>query len=139
MPKESRERSRFLFRVQLTDRLSDQLDEALEIARLNTVLKPVASTLGNPVAFPIIAGLLGVLGAVIYLKLRFPDPLAQARSEVEKVARGLAETIEESKAVEKGFELTQPLIDATRDFLMRLWNDPLFGFGGGRPPISVAP
>ena len=139
MPKAKEERSRFLFRVQLTDRLSDQLDEALAIARLKVIAEPISATLGNPVAFPIIAGLTGVLIAVIYLKLRFPNPLAQARSEVEKVATGLAEVIEESKAVEKGFELTQPLIDATRDFLMRLWNDPLFGFGGGKPPISVAP
>lgn len=121
--------------IELTPKLDAQLDEALEIARLRTTIAPISATLGNPTAFPILAGFTGIFIAVLYLKLRFPDPAGQTRDTVEQAAGEIAKIIEESKAAEKGFELTQPLIDATRDFLLRLWEDPLFGFGGQGPFI----
>jgi len=113
--------------------LDEKIDAVLELARIKIAVDPVSATLGNPVAFPILAGGFALVAAVVYLKLRFPDPLAQAEQTVREVAEDIAKAIEETKATEKGFELTQPLIDATRDLLLRIWKDPLFGFGGQGP------
>ncbi len=116
--------------VTLSPELSEQLDEALEIARLRTLLKPVEATLGNPVAFPILAGFLGVGIGALLLKLWFPDPLKQARSEIEKAADEIARVLEESK----GLELTEPFIEATKATLLFIYDRVLdvAGFLGGR-------
>ncbi len=109
----------------LSPELSEQVDNALEIARLRTILKPVEATLGNPVAFPIIAGGIGILVGFLALKLLFPDPLAQARSVVEKAADTIAETLEKltPEAPFPGLELgTGAFVETTRDLLMRLWD-----------------
>lgn len=110
----------------LSPELDEQLDEALEIARLRTILKPVEAALGNPVAFPILFGVLGLAGGFIILKLLFPDPAAQARSAVEKVAEEIAEIVNTPLPNIPGVvdleEARQTLVEGTRDLLMRLWD-----------------
>ncbi len=131
--------------ITLSPELSEQVDDALEVARLSTILKPVEATLGNPVAIPILAGGVGVLAAVLFLKWKFPDPLAQARDEVEKAAKGLAEFFQEIIPFQPPVEGEGPntldvLIQNLTDLFMRFWNDPLFGFGGsgGRGGVRIA-
>ncbi len=112
--------------ITLSPELDGQVDEALEIARLRTVLKPMEATLGNPVAFPIVAGLVGLAGGFIILKLLFPDPVGQARSEVENAAEAISEVINtplpDIPGVADLEEARQKLVAGTRDLLMRLWD-----------------
>lgn len=145
---ESKQRSRFLLRVQLSDDLSDQLDEALEIAKIRTILKPVEATLGNPIAFPIIFGLGSVFVGFLILRHLFPLPIpsfeltpeeiardllagidrtiAPVRNEVEKVAEEIADVIHRPLPDIPGVvnleEARQTLVRGTRDLLMRLWD-----------------
>ena len=117
--------------------LDEKIERGFELVQLKAALGPVSATLGNPVAFPIVAGLGGAFIAVLYLKLRFPDKQAQAESEVRKAAEAIAEAIERSKPDppigERDPSTLDRLIQAYTDFLMRIWNDPLFGFGGAGP------
>lgn len=119
--------------------LDEKIDQVLEVARLKILAEPVAATLGNPVAFPLLIGLGGSLMAIIYLKWRFPDPLAQSESIVRDVARAIADFLERAKPDppigERDPDTLDRLIAAYADFLMRIWKDPLFGFGGGGPFI----
>ncbi len=84
-------------KIELSDELSEQLDAALETARLQALLKPVEATLGNPVAFPLIVGLLaipvGVL-TLLYLFPKLPDtpfPVVTVRETAESIARWIKE------------------------------------------------
>ncbi len=84
-------------KIELSDDLSEQLDMALETARLKVILSPVEATLGNPVAFPLIVGLLaipvGVL-TLLYLFPKLPDtpfPVVTVRETANDIARWIKE------------------------------------------------
>ncbi len=93
-------RPRVLIRRQvitLSPELDEQVDKALEIAHLKTLLKPVEATLGNPVAFPLIVGLLAItIGVVtlLYLFPKLPDtdfPVVTVRDAADSIARWIKE------------------------------------------------
>ncbi len=126
------------FKIELSDELSGQIDTALELVATKIAVEPISATLGNPVAFPLIAGGVAVFGAVLLLKSKFPA--GSPVSLVRDAAKTIAETIQEiippifPPAVEGQPPTTlDTLIENLTDLLTRLWNDPLFGTGGGGP------
>ncbi len=97
---EARGRPRVLVRrhkIELSDELSGQLDEALETARLKVLLSPVEATLSNPVAFPLIVGLLAIpvgVMTLLYLFPKLPDtdyPVVTVRETADSIARWIKE------------------------------------------------
>lgn len=118
--------------IRLSDDLSEQLTEALELWRQRNIIGPVEATLGNPVAFPLLFGLFGVLIGYIYLKLMFPDPLAQARDTVEQAAGQVADLIETQRAFSVGEKLqfagavvgefSKEAAEATKKVLLKLYD-----------------
>lgn len=128
--------------IELSKDLDAQLTRALDIAQQKVLIDPVTSTLGNPVAFPIIIGAIGLLGIVLYLKFKFPDPAAQAteivRDAAEKavdVLKEIEERVDPPREEGEGPSTLDVLKENLVDLAMRLWNDPLFGVGGQGPFI----
>ncbi len=117
--------------LKLSPELDKQVDEALEIAKLKVILKPVEATLGNPVAFPLIFGTAALVGGALLLKLWFPSPdaaVTQVRDAADNLARlfwdiehgigGLPVPGTEGGTVESTFNLFVKNLSET---LVRFW------------------
>ncbi len=113
-------------------------EEVLSVVKLGIAMEPVKATLGNPVAFPILAGGAALLIGILYLRSVLPkgSPEAAVREAAETITEIIQEIIPpifpppvEGQPPSTLETLRQGLVD----LLMRIWNDPLFGVGGGGP------
>ncbi len=110
--------------LKLSPDLDEQLDRWLTIQEQKLIIEPLKATLGNPVAFPILFGVVGVIGAVLWMKFRFPD-LTSAPPVLRDLAEDLAEIIHYPLPNIPGVadleQVRKNLIEGTKELLLRLW------------------
>ncbi len=135
----------FIFSIDEKDKEFFEGTVAPELTRIiatNGAFNALSALLGNPAFIPIAAGSLGILAIVIYLKLKFPDPEAQAEEAVREAAevavellKQIEETVDPPREEGQGPSTLDVLKENLVDLALRLWNDPLFGIGGQGPFI----
>ncbi len=130
--------------IKLSDELDAQVDRALDLVTAKVALDPVSATLGNPVAFPILFGTIGVLAVALYLRLKYPS-LSDKDAAIE-AAESFAEFLAKQTegAADFTLEALKTLSNTIRDSIIAAWEafaqDPLFGLGGKEPgEISPEP
>ncbi len=123
--------------------LDEKIEEVLGVTRLKTALEPLSATLGNPAAFPIITGVIGVgIGFLVLRGILSKDP---TREEVAMKAGELADWLAPilEGAADVTVEALQTVSNTIRDGIVWLWErfsqDPLFGFGGKGPSEPFDP
>lgn len=110
--------------LKLSPELDEQLDRWLTIQEQKLIIEPLKATLGNPVAFPILFGVGGLIAGVLYMKYKFPD-LTSAPPVLRDLAEDIAEVINAPLPNIPGVadleQVRKNLVQGTKELLLRLW------------------